>query len=272
MHLFKGYDSFILLVLILCIVGYLYTTRLPQYEAFQGAESGGTHIFYHIYCNPTTLAIVRDQTMKILFSGTYERVSSIQCFLTGIPEHITTVRDYLSHLGTKYTIVAEGPNDTTYERFTLERIHGIVKPDDKILYIHSKGTTYSTEEELGNVFWWRTWMEYNLLFKSAECISALDTYDIVGTGTPNGGNGFTCMKDKDLKPLGTHFAGNFWWSTGKYFLSLPKKIESGYCDPESYIFLMNPKYLALDEDKAAKNTDFYRTHIYPIIFLGERVG
>jgi hypothetical protein len=82
----------------------------------------------------------------------------------------------------------------------------------------------------------------------------------------------TNVKDKDLKPLGTHFAGNFWWSTGKYFLSLPKKIESGYCDPESYIFLKDPKYLALDEDKAPKNTDFYRTHIYPIIFLGERVG
>ena len=95
-------------------------------------------------------------------------------------------------------------------------------------------------------------MEYNLLFKSAECIALLDTYDIVGTGAPNGGGEFKCMKDKNLKPLALHFAGNFWWSTGKYFLSLPKKVEDGYCDPESYIFMNDPKYMALDADKAAK--------------------
>lgn len=113
-------------------------------------------------------------------------------------------------------------------------------------------------------------MEYNLLFKSEECITLLDTYDIVGTGTPNGGNGFVCTKDRNMKPLPSHFAGNFWWATGKYFLSLPKKIGDGYCDPESYIFINNPKYMALDADKAPKNTDFYKDHIYPIIFLGGR--
>ena len=259
----KRYDMLILGVGVLCIVAYIYTTHRPTYENFQTSSgANGIHIFYHIYCNATTKNIVRDQTMKILFSGAYDRVNTIQCFLTGVPEHMNVVRDYLSHMGPKYTIVAEGPNDTTYERFTLERMHGIVQPTDKILYIHSKGTTYTGEKELDDVFWWRTWMEYNLLFKSAECIALLDTYDIVGTGAPNGGGEFKCLKDKNLKPLALHFAGNFWWSTGKYFLSLPKKVEDGYCDPESYIFMNNPKYMALDADKAAKNTDFYRTHIY----------
>jgi hypothetical protein len=261
----KAFGVTVILVGILCIAAYAYKSRLSNRESFQ--TMGNVHIFYHIYCNPVTKSIVKDQTMKILFSGTYARVNTIQCFLTGAPEHIATIRDYLSHLGDKYTIVAEGPNDTTYERFTLEKMHGIVQPTDKILYIHSKGTTYTSETDLDNVFWWRTWMEYNLLFKSAECLANLDSYDIVGTGTPNGGGGFVCMKDKDLKPLSTHFAGNFWWSTGKYFLSLPKKVESGYCDPESYIFSGNPKYMSLDADKAAKDTDYYRVHIYPNIFL-----
>ena len=118
--------------------------------------------------------------MKILFSGTYDRVSSIKCFLAGVPENIEEIREYLSHIGSKYTIAAEGPNDTTYERFTLERMHGIVHPNDKVLYIHSKGTSHTSEEYRDKIFWWRTWMEYNLIFKSTECISALGTYDIVG--------------------------------------------------------------------------------------------
>ena len=258
----------ILTILVLMIGLYFYTVRAKHFEPFQTVTGNDNiHIFYHIYCNASTKPIVKDQTMKILFSGTYARVNTIQCFLAGIPEYIETIRSYLSHLGDKYTIVAEGPNDTTYERFTLEKMHGIVQPTDKILYIHSKGTSHTSDDSLDSIFWWRTWMDYNLLFKSAECLTFLDTYDIVGTGPPNGGNGMVCPRDKDLKPLPIHFAGNFWWSTGKYFLSLPKQIESGYCDPESYIFINNPKYMALDADKTPKDDPGFFYRMYPNVFL-----
>lgn len=272
MRLPERYKNIIILIGIVCILAYMYRSYTPpSYENFQTAGSNGNvHIFYHIFCNPTTKAIVKDQTMKILFSGTYDRVSSIKCFLAGVPENIAEIREYLSHLGSKYTIAAEGPNDTTYERFTLERMHEIVQPEYKILYIHSKGTSHESENYRDKIFWWRTWMEYNLIFKSAECISALDTYDIVGAGTPNGGDGLVCPRDKDLKPLPIHFPGNFWWSTGKYFLSLPKKIDSGYCDPESYIFTNNPKYLALDAEKIPKGVDY--NSVYPNVLLGDRVA
>jgi hypothetical protein len=38
-----------------------------------------------------------------------------------------------------------------------------------------------------------------------------------------------------------HFSGNFWWTTGAYFTSLPEKIGDEYWDPELYIGKGNPK-------------------------------
>lgn len=216
-----------------------------------GGGTSNTYIFYHIFCNQFTLPVVRDQVAKILFSGLYENITDVKCFLTGEEKYIGPIRSFLTDSGKKFTIVKEGVNDTSYERFTLTEIPKLTTKDDKFLYIHSKGVS-ERHASSDNVYWWRTWMEYNLIYRFRECLKMLDEVDIVGVGYTQ-------------KMIGPHFSGNFWWTKGSYFETLPRNedgslnIGPGYTDPENYIFKgKDPKHIDIDEGRAADpDTDYY---------------
>lgn len=189
---------------------------------------GNSYIFYHIYCNDHTLPIVKDQITKIVFSGLYSHVNSIYCFLSGNIENINIVQSYINNQGAKFIIVDVGENDTSYERFTLLKIKYFIKEDDIFLYFHTKGVTKPNSDA---VYTWRNIMEYFLIGKYNECISKLHEYDTVGI-----------MWNNMPWP---HFSGNFWWSTGKYFLSLPNYINPyEYLAPEAYIGTNAPSHFS----------------------------
>ena len=38
-----------------------------------------------------------------------------------------------------------------------------------------------------------------------------------------------------------HYSGNYWWTTGAYFATLPPEIGPDYYDPEKYLFLNHPR-------------------------------
>ena len=102
-------------------------------------------------------------------------------------------------------------------------------------------------------------MEYNLITKASECMTFLDTYDIVGVA-------YSTFN------IGPHFSGNFWWSTGKYYLSLAPTIASDYHAPEAYIFTGNPKYKDIDDGRfvsipAGEDLNLYKNIIYPALYL-----
>jgi len=188
-------------------------------------------IFYHILCNENTKNIVYDQINKIIFSGLYENITKIFCFLTGKQENISEIMNIVQKSGKKFHIMAVGVGDITYERFTLLKIREHIVPGEKILYIHTKGVNYSDNEHYvgwqpglpnkkDNVTKWRTFMEYYLMYKHKECIKLLDEYDIVGVNYGENPN---------------HFSGNFWWCTSDYFLTLENQIGDGYYDPEFFI-------------------------------------
>jgi len=162
------------------------------------------YIFYHIYCNDNTYSIVSDQITKILFSGLYDEIDCIYCFLTGEENYIDQMIDYLLTCGKKFIIEKIGINDQSFERFTIHKIKNYILPDDKFLYIHSKGVSY---KDCKYVYDWRTFMEYYLMNKHKKCIELLDIYDTVGVNLSH--NPFM------------HYAGNFWWCRGSYFLTLP---------------------------------------------------
>lgn len=209
------------------------------------------YVFYHIFCNQYTLPVVKDQVTKIIFSGLYQTVDSVKCFLTGEEKHMEPIRSFLRDSGEKFKIEAEGVNDSSFERFTLSRIPPFVKSGDKFLYIHTKGVSEKHAAN-DNVYWWRTWMEYNLIHRFRECLEALDRVNIVGVGYTK-------------KMIGPHFSGNFWWTTAAYFNTLPKNADGtlnigpGYTDPENYIFKgQGPTHLDIDEGRAPDpNTDYY---------------
>ena len=236
----------------------LYFTRKHR-KAQQIKQSGGNqegiYVFYHIFCNKFTVDVVKDQCYRILFSGLYKRVNAINCFITGDTGIIQQVKNVLATFGKKFVVKAEGPGDTSYERFTLLKISDYnLKPNDKFLYIHSKGISdsYSVDEKKReNIYLWRTWMEYFLISQFEKCLEALNTYDIVGVNYSS-------------KLIGPHFSGNFWWSTANYYNKLGKIIGPDYHDPERYVFSGSPRYLDIDAGRMEKESiGLYDESFYP---------
>ena len=239
-------------------IAYIFTMFNNKAEGFK-ADISNTYIFYHIYCNKNTYDIVEEQTTTILSSRLYNTTNAIYCFLVGDPKYIATIKAYLKGLGEKFTILAEGPNDRTYERFTLEKIKKNIQDADKFLYIHTKGVGKPKNRA---VELWRKWMQYFLIENYKVCLDYLDYYDIVGVGykvdIPHLG-----------KVVGPHFSGNFWWSTGAYYKGLPDIIGEHYNDPESYIFLANPKWKDLDEGRITNEQSIYEIEIDPDSYIVE---
>lgn len=213
-------------------------------------------IFYHIYCNDKILPIVKDQITKIIFSGLYEKATVIYCFVTGEPEYMEEVCTFIENSGVKFQIPKKIPYDTTYERYTLLEIPNYITPDDKFLYIHSKGikpkrTTHTDCSIYENVYEWRNYMEYFLISKHTDCIKELNYYDVAGTNFSLG--------------ISPHFSGNFWWSTGKYFLTLDfnyLKYDMNYFTPEMFLFRNNPKYINFYTSNIDHYYESYPTKYY----------
>lgn len=231
-----------------------------------GGSMGKVYVFYHIFCNAHTLPIVKDQSLRIIFSNLYKRADAIYCFLVGEQAKIDEVEGLIKNLGKKFIVAAKGPGDTTYERFTLLQIPKYIKPEDKFLYIHSKGVSKINGIGDEAVYWWRTWLEYGLMSRHEECLEKLNEYDVVGVNYSE-------------KQIGKHFSGNFWWATGKYYLTLPNKISydeakgytepsKGYNEPEKYILSgPNVKYLDIDAKRLPENIGLYKINFYPTKYL-----
>ena len=231
-------------------------TRRKRHQKKRGGGAAwnvnyNIYIFYHVYCNDHTLSVLKDQVTKIIFSGLYEKVKEIKCCLTGSKDKMEAIRNFLSESGKKFVVTAEGVDDTSFERFTMNQIPKSITDQDRFLYIHTKGVS-DKHAANDNVYWWRTWMEYNLIYKFKECLDALERVNIVGVGYTT-------------KMIGPHFSGNFWWTKGSYFNTLPKNedgtlnIGMGYTDPENFIFKgKDPSHLDIDEGRApSPDTDYY---------------
>jgi len=209
------------------------------------------YIFYHIYCNQYTMPILKDQITKILFSGLYEHIHSVKCFLAGEEQHIAKAATFLKESGKKFIIEDVGPDDKSFERFTISKIPRYITDADRFLYLHTKGVS-DKHASNDNVYWWRTWMEYNLIHRYKYCLEMLGAHDIVGVGYTT-------------KMIGPHFSGNFWWTKGSYFKTLPTNpdgslnIGDGYLDPENFIFKgKNPRHIDVDEGRAPNpDVDYY---------------
>lgn len=206
------------------------------------------YVFYHIFCNENAPEIVRDQISKLHFSGVYKRCDAIYCFLLGPhPDPITTM---LTLGGAKFRLQKQSLSDPCEaqvgERFTLTAIAKLIEPDDKFLYLHSKGVTRPNNERVRA---WRELMEYHLMTGADECIAALDTCDVVGCNYRHWHLPLDTAEDDDNAPLsrGRHFSGNMWWCRGAYWLSLPPTIDCDYFGPEMHIGLRKPRFKNLYE-------------------------
>jgi len=227
-----------------------------------GNHPGHIYVFFHIYCNSTTLDIVRDQATKIIFSGLYDDATHIYCFLSGNKEYVNILKQYIESLPKKFVVKDIGVDDMSYERFTMTKIKGLVHEGDKFLYMHTKGVSRVQEKSIiaECIYLWRNYMEYYLIRHYKKCLELLNSHDVVGAIYK------TLM-------IGPHFSGNFWWSTGSYFKKLSNEHTIGemYTDPESYIFKADPNFAMIDDNSIGNTHCLYKNPIFPKLYMDKPV-
>ena len=169
---------------------------------------------------PTLEEIILDKYKTVCFihschlgSGT----ATLDLLLESVLPHKEFDAIYIHNIGlplpAKYTdsrivIRHESDNPGEFELPTLQRIWEFSKwnPRAKILYLHTKGISYSKEDPwYSNV---QDWINYMLYFvcNVPWCLELLNSYDTVG-----------CNQSESPHP---HYSGNFWWANATYINTL----------------------------------------------------
>ncbi|CAH6418384.1 Hypothetical protein HVR_LOCUS125 [uncultured virus] len=124
-----------------------------------------------------------------------------------------------------------------FETSTLKRMYfwALMNPNDKILYLHTKGVSYTKEDSrIRGIRDWVDFMLYCNVHHHQKCIEMLDYVDVVGcdyrskifhNGDPN------------------HYSGNYWWATAKYIKSLSIYELNEKYDAEWWLFRNNPTFV-----------------------------
>ena len=220
-------------------------------------------VFYHAFCTEISFPIIQDQMLRLVFSSLYAK-ATIHATLTGKSRHVDKVALLIRDLAPKI-IMRIAKNDNSSERITILSIRTLISPNDKVLYLHSKGAT--RPDLTKTVFYWRTFMEYFLIAQNEVCINYLDEYDVVGVDYFTSTKLCRLLSSKLCNQVPPHFSGNFWWARGAYLLSLPTKISEAYGGPEFYLFLKDPKFKSLHPHNP--NIDLYNDRKYPALYLDD---
>ena len=220
-----------------------------------GSARGEVKIALHITAMSHYRLSVQQHLDRLIFSGLYDTAQGIYCFILGpsIAE-IEAAAVFVQKFGRKITIAGNSTDMNLYERFTLLGMRAHLQPEDYFLYLHTKGVTHAVDNL--NLSSWVFYMQYFLVKHYAVCLGLLKgQFDTCGV---------EYRFPDPLKPKITgHYSGNFWWARASYFMSLPESIGAEYTDPEMYIGLQNPRFVALWES----NTLLYSVQYPPSEFV-----
>jgi hypothetical protein len=161
--------------------------------------------------------------------------------------------------GEKYEVINCSENTQLFETPTINLIKDFSEKNSNsyILYLHTKGISYSKEDEKENH--WINYMLYFLVEQYKICVSTLDNYyDAVGCNYSNDLDKECFRYTIPFPP--PHYNGNFWWANTNYLRSLPslsmELIERN--EPEFWLFKNNPVFCNLH----SSNVNHYQ-NIYP---------
>lgn len=133
---------------------------------------------------------------------------------------------------TKVVHFSEGTMD--FENTTIRILHVFAKmnPTYKILYMHTKGISYTRE----HVFYpgvkaWNKYMMYSLVHEHEKCLKLLKIYDTVGCNFRPWEHG-----------NGQHYSGNYWWANANYVQHLPIHYLRDKYHPEFWLLQNEPLY------------------------------
>ena len=216
--------------------------------------------FHHIYApSEKSLEIIKPLLDRTVRSGILDKIDCFNIVITG--QSIEFIANNIRDTSSKFNI---NLTENEGERATLHKLHSMVKPDDKVLYFHSKGTSKMNDSCFLNIQAWTNKLMYFVVDKYQECLDFLNEYDLVG---PNYWGEYTpdscresCGQDKNPPP---HYSGNFWWAKGSHIKRLEIPIGLDYNDPEFWVFTKKPlKLVAMSVIKTNPYTDNHNFESY----------
>jgi len=141
-------------------------------------------------------------------------------------------------LNEKIRVINYSKNTQLFEKPTLNLMLCFSKyhPNTKILYLHTKGVSYSSEYT--QIADWRNLLLYFLVERHRSCLKLLDEYDAIGSNYAT-----------EPHP---HFSGNFWWSTGKHISTLSPITSNVRHDCEWWL---------LSNSSNVKTHELYRSNV-----------
>jgi hypothetical protein len=170
-------------------------------------------IFYHAYLINNYKDIITEQLTNIFYSELYKNCQEFHIGIVGGEE----AKKWIINLVEKYSKIKLYFFDNGDEKNTLNLIPLLSRPNDYILYLHTKGITHIDEipQHL-----WRKLLNYKTINEWKKCIEILDNCDCVGP----------LYREDTYLGYFPHFSGGFWWSKYEYITTL----DNSYLD-ENYI-------------------------------------
>ena len=170
-------------------------------------------IFFHVYLKNDFSHILLSKFKKFKASGLYDNANKIYLTLFGdIERHqefLSDLKDLYSKIEYAVIVNQEFNNEADSLNFVLKKASEYTE-NTPMLYLHTKGVSYSHPEIKKNVNAWVRYLDLYVINKWEECLQSLNNYDIAGPFYTGGGG------------LGSHFQGNFWWANSEYLKTLPK--------------------------------------------------
>jgi len=178
-------------------------------------------LYYHIYTSSHKilgLSFVDQQMRRIYVSGIH-RYAELNCLIHG-PYH-KEVEEIVHRYDKNWRILESRPDDPGAQREcrTLKYIHAETRPEDLILFLHTKGIAIHSGENrihgltlprnLRAVNSWRYALEYLCIDEWRSRVNRLRTQPID-----------TESAFMNLEPY-WNYCGNIWWSKGSHIRQLP---------------------------------------------------
>ena len=167
-------------------------------------------IFFHVYLKSGYSRILIDKFKKFKSSGLYEKANKIYLTLFGdIEIHSEFLNDFKDmYPKIEYAVIANAVFNNEPDTLNLMiRKANEYTENTPMLYLHTKGLSYSNPDLKKNVDAWVRYLDLYVINKWEECVDSLKENDAAG--------GFYVEDPK-------HFQGNFWWANSDYIKNLPK--------------------------------------------------
>lgn len=166
-------------------------------------------IYLHTYCRRDYASIVSNKIKKFRASGLWDKINTLFIPISGVREFDMEFFEELASFSDKIQLVQyENPvfnNEPDTLNFIKLRAEDL-PADTPILYMHTKGVTYTHPQLRQNVESWVRYLDLYTIAKWEECVEALKTHDTA--------SGLYVEKPR-------HYSGNFWWANAGYIKTLP---------------------------------------------------